>query len=109
MVKKGIIKPAEVFEPPIIPIDYKDAVKQGLIRSPTDVVVTISDDRGDVPTFNKVGLDKIIEQNKSLGYVIGLLWFKRELPEFAQQFIEMVVKLTADHGPAVSGAVNSIV
>ena len=109
LVKKGIIKPAEDFDPPKIPIDYNDAVKQGLIRRPTDVVVTISDDRGDVPTFNKVGLDTIIEQNKSIGYVIGLLWFKRELPDFAQKFIEMVVKLTADHGPAVSGAHSAIV
>jgi ATP-citrate lyase alpha-subunit len=37
------------------------------------------------------------------------LWFKRELPEFAQKFIEMVIKLTADHGPAVSGAHNAII
>jgi ATP-citrate lyase alpha-subunit len=107
--KKGIIKPIEEFEPPKIPMDYKDAVKQGLIRRPTDVVVTISDDRGDVPTFNQVGLDAIIEKNKSIGYVIGLLWFKRELPDFAQQFIEIVIKLTADHGPAVSGAHNAII
>jgi ATP-citrate lyase alpha-subunit len=109
LVKEGVIKLAEEFEPPTIPIDYSDAVKQGLIRRPTDVIVTISDDRGDVPTFNKVGLDEIIEKNKSIGYVIGLLWFKRELPVFAQEFIEMVIKLTADHGPAVSGAVNSII
>jgi ATP-citrate lyase alpha-subunit len=109
LVKKGVITPAEEFEPPTIPMDYKDAVKQGIIRRPTDVVVTISDDRGDVPTFNKVGLDTIIERNKSIGYVIGLLWFKQELPEFAQKFIEMVIKLTADHGPAVSGAHNAIV
>ncbi len=93
LVKKGIITPMEEFDPPKIPMDYADAVKKGLIRRPTDVVVTISDDRGDVPTFNKVGLDTIIEQNKSIGYVIGLLWFKRDLPEFAQQFIEMVIQL----------------
>ncbi|MBN2154520.1 MAG: ATP citrate synthase [Candidatus Lokiarchaeota archaeon] len=107
--KQGIIQPIEDFEPPQIPIDFKDAVKQGLVRRPTDVVVTISDDRGDIPTFSKVGLDEIIEKNKSIGYVIGLLWFKRKLPDFAQQFIEMVIKLTADHGPAVSGAHNAIV
>jgi len=41
--------------------------------------------------------------------VIGLLWFKKELPEFSQEFIEMVIKLTTDHGPAVSGAHNAIV
>jgi succinyl-CoA synthetase alpha subunit len=109
LVKNGIIIPVKEFEPPKIPMDYADAVKKGLIRRPTDVMVTISDDRGDIPKFNKIGLDTIIEQNKSIGYVIGLLWFKQELPEFAQNFIEMVIKLTADHGPAVSGAHNTIV
>jgi ATP-citrate lyase alpha-subunit len=106
---KGIIKEKTEVEPPEIPVDFNDAVRLGLVRRPTDVVVTISDDRGDVPTFAGVGLDKIIEEDKSIGYVIGLLWFKRELPVFAQKFIEMVIKLTADHGPAVSGAHNAII
>jgi ATP-citrate lyase alpha-subunit len=106
---KGIIKEKAETEPPEIPVDFNEAVRLGLVRRPTDVVVTISDDRGDVPTFAGVGLDKIIEEGKSIGYVIGLLWFKRELPGFAQKFIEMVIKLTADHGPAVSGAHNAII
>ncbi len=107
--QEGKIEPIEDFEPPKIPVDFNDAIRLGLVRRPTDVIVTISDDRGDVPTFAGVGLDTIIRDNKSIGYVIGLLWFKRELPEFAQQFIEMVIKLTADHGPAVSGAHNAII
>ena len=106
---KGIIKEKAEVEPPEIPVDFTEAVRLGLVRRPTDVVVTISDDRGDVPTFAGVGLDKIVEEDKSIGYVIGLLWFKRELPGFAQKFIEMVIKLTADHGPAVSGAHNAII
>jgi len=106
---KGKIEEVKEFEPPKIPLDFSDATRLGVVRRPSDVVVTISDDRGDVPTFATVGLDKIIRENKSIGYVIGLLWFKRELPDFAQQFIEMVIKLTADHGPAVSGAHNAII
>jgi citrate synthase len=31
------------------------------------------------------------------------------LPPWATKFIEMVLMLTADHGPAVSGAMNTIV
>ena len=31
------------------------------------------------------------------------------LPSWATKFIEMVLMLTADHGPAVSGAMNTIV
>ncbi|MCK4237551.1 MAG: ATP citrate synthase [Candidatus Lokiarchaeota archaeon] len=107
--KEGKIVPIDEFEPPKVPMDYSEAQRLGLVRRPTSVIVTISDDRGDVPTFAGVGLDKIIKENKSIGYVIGLLWFKRELPEFAQQFIEIVIKLTADHGPAVSGAHNAII
>ena len=109
LVQEGKIKPAKEIEPPKIPTDFNEAVRLGLVRRPSDVVVTISDDRGDVPTFAGIGLDEIIRDNRSIGYVIGLLWFKRELPDFAQQFIEMVIKLTADHGPAVSGAHNAIV
>ncbi len=109
LVKEGKIKPAEDFEPPKVPLDFNDATRLGVVRRPADVVVSISDDRGEIVTFNQVPLDKIIRENKSIGYVIGLLWFKRELPDFAQQYIEMVIKLTADHGPAVSGAHNAII
>jgi ATP-citrate lyase alpha-subunit len=107
--KEGKIEPIKEIEPPKIPLDFKEAERLGVVRRPTDVVVTISDDRGDVPKFAGIGLDTIIRENKSIGYVIGLLWFKRELPQFAQDFIEMVIKLTADHGPAVSGAHNAII
>ena len=109
LIKEGKVEPIEEVEPPKIPTDFNEAVRLGLVRRPSDVVVTISDDRGDVPKFAGVGLDEIIRDNRSIGYVIGLLWFKRELPEFAQQFIEIVIKLTADHGPAVSGAHNAII
>ncbi|MFX0144242.1 MAG: citrate/2-methylcitrate synthase [Candidatus Hodarchaeota archaeon] len=109
LVQEGKILPAKEQEPPKIPTDFNEAIRLGLVRRPTDVVVTISDDRGDVPTFAGVGLDEIVRDNRSIGYVIGLLWFKRELPDFAQRFIEMVIKLTADHGPAVSGAHNAII
>ncbi|WP_455139807.1 citrate/2-methylcitrate synthase [Candidatus Hodarchaeum mangrovi] len=106
---EGKIEPVEDFEPPKLPMDYTEANRLGLVRRPTDVVCTISDERGDVPMFSGVGLDSIVEQNKSIGYTIGLLWFKRELPQFAQNYIEIVIKLTSDHGPAVSGAHNAIV
>ena len=107
--QEGKIEEIAEFEPPKVPIDFNDATRLGIVRRPTDVIVSISDDRGDVPTFAGVGLDEIVRENRSIGYVIGLLWFKRELPGFAQDFIEMVIKLTADHGPAVSGAHNAII
>lgn len=51
----------------------------------------------------------ILSQNKGIGYVIGKLWFKKSLPIWACQFIEMSIIISADHGPAVSGAHNTIV
>jgi citrate synthase len=44
-----------------------------------------------------------------IGGVVGLLWFKKELPDYASHFIELVIQIVADHGPAVSGAHNAIV
>ena len=107
--EQGIIEEKEDFEPPELPMDFSEAKRKGIVRRPTDVVCTISDDRGDVPEYAGIGLDKIMQEEKSLGYVIGLLWFKKELPKYAQKFIEMILKLTADHGPAVSGAHNAII
>ncbi|MHA2156324.1 MAG: citrate/2-methylcitrate synthase [Candidatus Hodarchaeales archaeon] len=106
---EGKIDPVDEFEPPKLPMDYAQAAKLGIVRRPTDVISTISDERGDVPMFSGVGLDTLVSENKSIGYTIGILWFKKELPKFAQDYIEIVIKLTSDHGPAVSGAHNAIV
>ena len=108
LVAEGKVTPTEDFEPPKVPLDFNEAKRLGLVRRPTDVVTTISDDRGEIVTYNQIPLDKIIKENKTIGYVIGLLWFKKEIPEYAQKYVEMVIKLTADHGPAVSGANDAI-
>jgi succinyl-CoA synthetase alpha subunit len=49
--KEGKIELIKEIEPPGIPLDFREAERLGIVRRPTDVVVTISDDRGDVPTF----------------------------------------------------------
>lgn len=38
-----------------------------------------------------------------------MIYFLHRLPRYACQFIEMCLMVTADHGPAVSGAHNTIV
>jgi ATP citrate (pro-S)-lyase len=52
---------------------------------------------------------QVLKQNLGIGGVISLLWFQRRLPVYACKFIEMCLMVTADHGPAVSGAHNTIV
>jgi ATP citrate (pro-S)-lyase len=80
-----------------------------MIRKPASFISTISDDRGEELRYCGVKISKIFEEKWGLGGVIGLLWFKKSLPPWAREFIERVVLLTADHGPAVSGAHNSII
>jgi len=109
LVADGGIKPAEEVIPPPIPRDFKAANAAGLVRRPTNFISTISDDRGEEPTYAGIPISEVIEQGYTLGDVISLLWFKRRLPKWATDFMEMIIKISADHGPAVSGAHNAIV
>jgi len=54
-------------------------------------------------------ISNVFQENIGIGGVVSLLWFKRRLPDYACKFIEMCLMVTADHGPAVSGAHNTIV
>ena len=109
LIAAGQIRAREEPAPPRMPMDWAVAVKGGLVRRPTSFVSSICDDRGEEPTYNKVPITQILERDLGIGGVIGLLWFKRELPAFARRFIELCIMLIADHGPAVSGAHNAIV
>ncbi|MBC7220985.1 ATP citrate synthase [Candidatus Bipolaricaulota bacterium] len=109
LVKEGTIVPAADAAPPSIPIDYAQARAEGLVRRPTHFISTICDERGDVHNYCGVPIDRVIEERYGIGGVIGLLWFKKEIPPYAREFIDIVLQIIADHGPAVSGAHNTIV
>jgi succinyl-CoA synthetase alpha subunit len=109
LVKDGVIKPAQEVEAPKFPMDYAAAYKSGAIRKPATFLCTISNDKGEELTYSDVPISEIIAEDYGIGGVIGLLWFKRKLPKFATKYLETVLMLTADHGPAVSGAHNAIV
>jgi len=109
LVSEGIIKEKPEPRAPVVPMDYSWAQQLGLIRKPTNFVSTISDERGDELLYSGMPLSKVFEEDLGVGGVISLLWFKRRLPKYATKFIEMVLMVTADHGPAVSGAHNTII
>ena len=109
LVAEGVIVPAPEVTPPTIPLDYAQARAEGLVRRPTHFISTICDERGDVHNYCGVPIDRVIEEEYGIGGVIGLLWFKKDIPPYAREFIEMVIQVIADHGPAVSGAHNTIV
>ena len=109
LVKSGVIVPKPEPAAPKIPMDYSWAKRLGLIRKPASFISTISDDRGDELTYAGMPISDAIKENIGVGGVLSLLWFRRRLPEYATKFIEMVLMVSADHGPAVSGAHNTIV
>ncbi|MCJ1235306.1 citrate synthase [Varicellaria rhodocarpa] len=109
LVADGTIKPEKEITPPKIPIDYAWAQELGLIRKPAAFISTISDDRGQELLYAGMPISDVFKENIGIGGVMSLLWFRRRLPVYATKFLEMVLMLTADHGPAVSGALNCIV
>ncbi len=104
---EGKIQP--VIEPNInkMPLDCQAAEKLGQIRLPTNFICTTSDDRGKEICYNGVPITDVIGKNYSIADVISMLWLKRKLPIWASNFIDLVIKMVADHGPAVSGAITS--
>ena len=108
-LKQGSIKPSPEPAVPKIPIDYSWAQELGLIRKPAAFISTISDDRGQELLYAGMPITDVFRENIGIGGVMSLLWFRRRLPDYAGKFLEMVLMLTADHGPAVSGAMNTII
>jgi len=109
LLSEGVISPKAERSPPNIPIDYKWAQELGLVRKPAQFISTISDERGQELIYAGMRISDVFKEDIGIGGVMSLLWFKRRLPPYATKFLEMVLMLTADHGPAVSGAMTTII
>ncbi|XP_030076411.1 ATP-citrate synthase [Microcaecilia unicolor] len=109
LVARGEIVPAQEVPPPTVPMDYSWARELGLIRKPASFMTSICDERGQELIYAGMPITEVFKEDLGIGGVLGLLWFQRRLPKYACQFIEMCLMVTADHGPAVSGAHNTIV
>ena len=109
LVDKGVIVPRPEPAVPAMPMDYAAAVKKGLVRKSTNFISTISDDRGEELLYGNMTISDVFEKDIGIGGVLSILWFKKLLPKYGTKFIEMAIMVTADHGPAVSGAHNTIV
>ncbi len=124
MKEAGIHVPASFNDlPEVINGVYKELHAEGIIkdipepaintipayRRPKQFICTISDDRGEEATYAGFPISSVAlpSTGKGIGDVISLLWFKKQYPKWATEFIETVIKTVADHGPAVSGAHNA--
>jgi Citrate synthase len=72
-------------------------------------MTSICDERGQELLYAGMPISDVLKQNMGIGGVLSLLWFQRQLPPYVCKFLEMSLMVTADHGPAVSGAHNTIV
>lgn len=109
LVAKGEIIPQPEVAPPTVPMDYNWARELGLIRKPASFMTSICDERGSELLYAGVPITEVFKEDLGIGGVLGLLWFQKRLPPYAAKFLEMCLMVTADHGPAVSGAHNTIV
>jgi len=109
IVEEGKVEPKPDREPTVMPMDFSRALAKGKIRMPTHFISTITDERGDQPLYAGIPLTEVVKNGYGIGGVIGLLWFKKKFPKWASKFIELVLQIVADHGPAVSGAHNAII
>lgn len=109
LVQQGIITPQPEVPPPTVPMDYSWARELGLIRKPASFMTSICDERGHELQYAGIPITTVIKEDLGIGGTLSLLWFQRRMPAYALKFFEMVLMVTADHGPAVSGAHNTIV
>jgi len=109
LVECGEIVEVPEGETPQVPMDYTWAKKLGMVRKPANFISSIADDRGEELKYCGVTISEVFAQDLGIGGVLSLLWFRRQLPKECTKFIEMILMVTADHGPAVSGAHNTIV
>ena len=86
--KKGQILERPEVTPRDIPVNYDSKT----MRKTTDIITTITDDRGEEPLYAGVPISKVIGEGFSLGDVISLLWLKKRMPEYVSDFIELALK-----------------
>mmetsp|Transcript_17129 Transcript_17129/g.50644 ORF Transcript_17129/g.50644 Transcript_17129/m.50644 type:complete len:1108 (-) Transcript_17129:42-3365(-) len=109
LVASGAVVPKPEPDIPKVPMDYTWAKRLGMVRKPANFISTISDDRGEELRYAGTPISEVFKEDLGVGGVLCLLWFRKRLPPYATKFVEMVLMVTADHGPAVAGAHNAIV
>jgi len=109
LVQEGEIEVDAEPEVPVTAKDFGSLKKAGMVRKPANFVCSISDDRGEECTYAGMPISKVVQDGMGVGGAISLLWFRRKLPDNCLRFLEMCLVICADHGPAVSGAHNTVV
>jgi ATP citrate (pro-S)-lyase len=91
-----------------VPMEIDVAIKNGVVRINPNIITKMTDERTDLKYRGEL-IEEIVGRKFSIGYSIANLWLNCKIDKWAAEFIEKILVIMADHGPAVSGAHNTIV
>ncbi len=112
LLAKKAIKPVAELDAaalPKLPKTIEQSIQAGEVFIEPLIKSTISDDRGDEPLYAGYPASELINKGYDISHVIGLLWDKRLVSPKEAEIIKRIIMLSADHGPAVSGALATII
>merc|ERR1712151_1133180 len=109
LVQEGVIVIDAEPQVPVTAKDFAALKKAGMVRKPANFVCSISDDTGEECLYAGIPISQVVQEGLGFGGAMSLLWFRRKLPDYCLRFLEMCLIICADHGPAVSGAHNTVV
>lgn len=108
----GIIQPEPEVDDavlPDLPKKVQEVMKAGEVVVEPLVRTTIADDRGEEPRYMGYAASELCQKGYGIEHTIGLLWGKRLPSPEEAEIIKRIIIISADHGPAVSGAFGAII
>ena len=112
LLASGDIKPEPEIDEvllPQLPPSVQEVMRQGEVVVEPLIRTTIADDRGEEPRYSGYAASELCEKGYGIEDVIGLLWNKQLPTREESEIIKRIIMISADHGPAVSGAFGSII
>ncbi len=111
LLADGTIAPEEPVSDdllPELPPKVQKVIMEGEVVVEPLIRTTISDDRGEEPRYRGYAASELCEKGYGMEDVIGLLWNKKLPTKEESEIVRRIIMISADHGPAVSGAYGTI-
>jgi len=112
LLADGTIQPEPELDEallPELPPKVQEIMKQGEVIVEPLIRTTISDDRGEEPRYVGYAASELCEKGYGIEDVVSLLWNKKLPSREESEIIKRIIMISADHGPAVSGAFGAII
>ncbi|ANT64896.1 MULTISPECIES: citrate/2-methylcitrate synthase [Prosthecochloris] len=111
LLADGIIAPETPLDDallPELPPKVQKIIKEGEVIVDPLIRTTMSDDRGEEPRYRGYAASELCSKGYGIEDVVALLWNKKLPSREESEIIKRIIMISADHGPAVSGAFGTI-